>query len=415
MGKYGVKVYGYRWIILLAFVLINIAVQIQWLTFASIASEARLFYSATSLQIDFFSMIYMVVFLVVCIPAFYVIDTFGIRIGISIGAILTGFFGLMKGFYAHDYMMVAVSQTGLAVAQPFILNSATKLASRWFPVNERATAVGIATLAQFIGIVIVMVATPLMLTKSVAGIYDISSVLMTYGIISVICALFLLLLIREKPPTPPVLGEVEEHFAVFKGIKHIFSNKDATIMIIIFFIGLGAFNAISTCIDQICQIKNLSMEETGLIGGIMLIAGIIGAATVPVFSDRSGKRKPFLILGTAGTVVGIIILTFAGSYTLTLAGSFILGFFLLGICAPIGFQYGAEISYPAPESTSQGLVLLSGQVSGILFILGINKIGVSVFMYLFIGLLVANLILINLVRESPVASKETGGLVENII
>jgi FLVCR family MFS transporter 7 len=406
MGENKAKVYGYRWIVLLAFVLINMAVQIQWLTFAPIASEAALFYSATSLQIDFFSMLYLVVFLVVCVPAFYVIDTYGIRIGIGIGAVLTGLFGILKGIYAHDYTMVAISQTGLAIAQPFILNSATKVASHWFPVNERATAVGIATLAQFIGIVIVMVATPLMLTKSAAGTYDISSVLMTYGIISAVCAVLLLLLIREKPPTPPVLGEKEEHFAVFKGIKHIFSKKDAAILVVVFFIGLGAFNAISTCIDQICQVKNFSMEETGLIGGIMLIAGIIGAATVPVFSDKSGKRKPFLILGAAGTAVGMIILTFAGSFIFALTGSFILGFFLLGICAPIGFQYGAEVSYPAPESTAQGLVLLSGQVSGILFILGINKIGVSVFMYLFIVLLVGNLILINFVQESPAVSKK---------
>jgi hypothetical protein len=46
----------------------------------------------------------------------------------------------------------------------------------------------------------------------------------------------------------------------------------------------------------------------------------------------------------------------------------VFGFFIMG-AAPVGFQYAAEVSRPAPESTSLGMILLSGQVSGILFIL----------------------------------------------
>lgn len=179
------------------------------------------------------------------------------------------------------------------------------------------------------------------------------------------------------------------------------------LLILIFFFGLGVFNAISTCIDQICQLKSLSIEETGLVGGIMLIAGIIGAATVPIFSDRSQKRKPFLLAAMAGSAIGLIGLTLASGFIVALVASFILGFFLLGICAPIGFQYGAEVSFPAPESTAQGLVLLAGQISGILFILGINKIGINVFMYFFIGLLVLSTWLVYTLGESPVAPKKT--------
>ena len=40
---------------------------------------------------------------------------------------------------------------------------------------------------------------------------------------------------------------------------------------------------------------------------------------------------------------------------------------------PVGFQYGAEITYPAPEGTSNGLLLLMGQISGIAFILGLDS------------------------------------------
>ena len=34
---------------------------------------------------------------------------------------------------------------------------------------------------------------------------------------------------------------------------------------------------------------------------------------------------------------------------------------------PIGFQYAAEVTFPTPESSSQGILLLSGQITGIVF------------------------------------------------
>ena len=42
-------------------------------------------------------------------------------------------------------------------------------------------------------------------------------------------------------------------------------------------------------------------------------------------------------------------------------------FFLLS-AGPLGFQYGAEITHPAHEGTSNGLLLFVGQVSGNTFI-----------------------------------------------
>jgi len=51
--------------------------------------------------------------------------------------------------------------------------------------------------------------------------------------------------------------------------------------------------------------------------------------------------------------------------------SVVLGFFLLS-AGPIGFQYAAEIAYPIPEGTSNGLLLLMGQIAGILFIFAMD-------------------------------------------
>ncbi len=125
MEEKSTGVFGYRWVVLLVFALISAVIQIQWLTFAPIAREARLFYGVSALAIDFLSLIFMGVFVIACIPASWVIDKFGIRTGLCTGAVLTGIFGLMKGVFPHDYTLVVIAQIGLAVAQPFIINAAT--------------------------------------------------------------------------------------------------------------------------------------------------------------------------------------------------------------------------------------------------------------------------------------------------
>ena len=48
-------------------------------------------------------------------------------------------------------------------------------------------------------------------------------------------------------------------------------------------------------------------------------------------------------------------------------------FFILGFCVtgltPVAYQYGAEITHPAPEGTSNGIFALVVQASGLLIVL----------------------------------------------
>ena len=68
----------------------------------------------------------------------------------------------------------------------------------------------------------------------------IDRMLMIYGFISAAGALLSLILIKEKPPTPPS-AEKLEHKKFFAGLKHILSQRDMIITLILFFIGLGYF------------------------------------------------------------------------------------------------------------------------------------------------------------------------------
>ena len=366
MEQSGIKVYGYRWVVLLVFFIINALMQMQWITFAPITSEAVAFYKVPAMQIDLLSLIFMIVYLFVSIPASYIIDTWGIRIGIGIGAALMGIFGFMKGFYGASYNIVLIAQIGIAVGQPFVLNSVTKVGVRWFPLHERATQAGISVLAQFVGIIIAMAATPYLFTS-----YGMEKMLMIYGIATFAGAVIFLLFNKEHPPTPPCPPGHDERIGVFAGMKHIFKQRDMIYLLIIFFIVLGIFNAVTTWIEQIISPRGFTITQAGIVGALMMVGGIVGASIIPPLSDKMRKRKPFLVLAMIGIIPGLVGLALVGNYWLLLTSSFIFGFFIMA-GGPVGFQYSAEICYPAPEATSQGLLLLAGQISGILFIFGMD-------------------------------------------
>lgn len=360
------KVYGYRWIVLVVYMFIVAVNQLLWITFAPITTEATNYYHVTDLQIGILSMCFMLVYLVVSFPASWVIDKYGIRIGIGIGAVLTGGFGLMRGFAGTDYTILLIAQIGVAAGQPFLLNALTKMAAHWFPIEERATATGLGSLAMYLGILIGMLLTPF-LTKN----HGINGMIYIYGIVSIISAIIFIIFVRERPATPPCHADQEERSRIMVGLRDTFHNRGFYWLMLIFFVGLGVFNAVATWIEDIVKPRGFNADQAGLAGGLMIIGGIIGAVIMPLLSDHYRKRIPFITIALIGSIIGLIGITFANTYWELLTASALLGYFLLS-AGPIGFQYGAEITYPTSEGTSNGLLLLMGQISGIAFIFGLD-------------------------------------------
>ncbi len=368
MTESSIRVYGYRWVILIGFMLAVVANQLLWITFAPITGRAAAYYGVSDLSIGLLSMSFMLAYLVVSLPASWVIDTYGFRVAVGIGAALTGIFGLMRGLVASDYTLVLVAQVGIAIGQPFILNAVTKVAARWFPVKERATASGFGSLAIYVGILLGLLLTPF-LTLQVG----MEQMLRLYGVAAAVSAVAFILLSRERPATPPCPPEQEERSRVMEGLKHGLRQRDFQLLLVIFFIGLGLFNAVTTWIEDILRPRGFSITQAGIAGGLMIAGGIVGALILPSLSDHYRRRVPFIMLALGGAVPGLLGVAYATQYWLLLVAAFELGFFLL-CAAPIGFQYGAEITRPTPEGTSNGLLLLIGQVSGIAFIFAMDAL-----------------------------------------
>ena len=222
------KVYGYRWIVLLAFMFIAAMTQLLWITFAPITSAAANFYGTSDLMIGLLSMMFMVIYIAIVLPSAWVIDTYGFRVAVGIGAALTAVFALTRGIFASNFTLVFISQIGIALGQPFVLGAITKLAARWFPVDERATAVGLGTLALYLGIFVSMLITPILMIK-----YSLPGMLVIYGILAVVSAIVFLVFAKGKPETPPCPPSHEERSLMFDGLKSMLRQKDFILLLII--------------------------------------------------------------------------------------------------------------------------------------------------------------------------------------
>src|SRR5512135_2288224 len=357
MNDKGFRLYGYRWVVLGVFMFINVTIQTLWIAYAPITGPAAKFYGVNDLQIGLLAMSFMLAFIPLSIPVSWAIDTYGFRKTVSLGAIIMGVFGVVRGLAGADYTLVLISTIGLAISQPFLLNAWTKVPAQWFSIEERATAVGLVTLANLVGTALGMLLTPILIES-----IPIPTVQLIYGGFAALSAVLFVLLAREKPITPPCPPGQEVRALMLDGLKHALKVKDFLLYLAVSFIGLGLFNGINTWVENIIRPRGFTPTDAGTLGAVMLVGGLFGAVIIPPFSDKQQRRKKFLLLGITLAIPGLIGLTFAASLWLLLVSAFSLGFFLIST-SPIGMQYAAEITFPTPEGTSNGLIQLFGQAS----------------------------------------------------
>lgn len=351
------RLYPYRWVVLAIFMFINLTIQMLWIAYAPITGPAAQYYGVTDLQIGLLSMVFMIAFIPLSIPVSWLIDTYGFRLAVSIGAVLMGLFGVLRGVAGTNYALVLWSTIGIAAAQPFLLNAWTKVAANWFSIDGRATAVGLVTLANLVGTALGMVLTPALIETM-----SIQSVQLLYGGLAAFSAVLFLLLAREKPATPPCPPGMEVRALMLDGLKNALKNKAFWIYLLVSFIGMGLFNGITTWVEGIIRPRGFTPANAGTLGALMLVGGVLGAVILPPISDKKRKRQLFLLIGFAFAIPGLIGLTYAESLWLLYVSAFSMGFFLVS-ANPVGMQYAAEITYPTPEGTSNGLIQLFSQAS----------------------------------------------------
>ena len=363
------KITSYRWIVLTLFIFVALISQLLWLTFAPISSEMEKIFNVTAFDISILSLVWPLIFVITAIPVGIFIDKKGFKTSVAVGAIFLAVFSVIRIFSvipSYNFYILLFSQCGAAISQPFIFGSITKLSASWFPKNEQGIATGLGTIGLFLGMMVALALTPMIFLS-----FGIIKLLIIYAWFSCAAAFFFIIIAKEGK-----LMEVKDTSSSFT-LHDLFTLSKLRSFLILefgFFVVVGGFTALMTWIEQILNsLHNISIDQAGLIGGLMIIGGIIGSIFIPVISDRLNKIKPFVLINLAiGTFLLYFIVVFSDFIVLAII-FFIMGFFLMS-ALPLVLEMSSKITDPGVEGQASSLLWFFSQVGSVLLIIIIEPI-----------------------------------------
>lgn len=371
------KVYKRRWFILFVLCLLNCSNAMIWLTFALVANQSAEYLDATLDQINWLSLVYMVVAIPLSFGTTWMMDRLGLRVALvlgswlnMIGAVLR-YTGVLKPWLSNEYpfTMVMVGQTFGALAQPLVIFTPTKLAALWFPDHQRATANMIASMSNPLGLLFASILSPLI----VGTTNNFPLLLCVYAIPATVACLLATVGIRSSaPPTPPsASAETSNSEPFLLGIQLLLRNKAYVILLLCFGSGTAVFTCFSTLLEQVLCVKGYTNAFAGLCGALFIVSGIVGAALLGVYVDKTKRftevtKVNMCFSSLAATAFAVVSQLreqrAAVAFTCSLFGFF--GFSVY----PVAMELSVECSYPVGEATSAGLIFISGQVQSFIYV-----------------------------------------------
>jgi predicted MFS family arabinose efflux permease len=343
-----------RWVILAGFALLTACTQWLWLAYAPITTQVHQLMAVSEGAVGDLAGIFPLVYVILALPAGRWLDArFGRALGL--GAALTGAGGLLRLAGPASYGWALAGQLVTAAGQPFVLNSITKVAARYFPARERTSAVSVGSVALFAGILAaVLSGGPLFR----AG--GLTLLLRVQAAVAVVAALWVLAAVRAPAVYP---GDP----SVAVSLRWLRGDGFMWVLAGLLFVGMGVFNAVATWLDSILTHFGLGGASGGLIA-IMTVGGIAGGALLPGIVARRGQRQGMLEI--AVVVTGVALAMIAAVHTPVFGGValFVAGFFLLA-GLPVVLDWSELHAGPERAGGAAGFLLLAGNLGGVVLVL----------------------------------------------
>ena len=370
----------YRYIIVIIYFFLNFINGMHWVTFASIATKFGKFYHLNHFLVDLFSLLFMILYPIGCIPEAYIIDNISMQNGLRISAILLIIGSLLKIMINTSIIFAYIGQFFTAVFQPAILNSPGKIASTWFNEKRRTLVTSICCVSNTIGIIFGYLIHSFVIEDNTVNpkIFKeaFKSYLLIEFIITTIFCLLFIFLIKNKPKIPPSISQKNYRPISLKdGIKKLMTNINFIKILISLTCIVGFINIYGTIFNSYMALYKIKDSSATFTLAIANIFGIITALIVGAIIDKSKKYKLAMIICNIISLLVLIITTILletiekKSLGLT---SFICYTLVIGATIPIytsGMDFICEITYPVGESISEGIIMSFNQIMGIIGII----------------------------------------------
>lgn len=350
-----------RWAILAAYGLLAAATQMLWITFAPITTQVAGVLHASVGAVGNLAAIFPLIYVVLALPTGRWLDR-SFAAALRTGAMLTGLGGLMRLIMPHSFDWQIFAQVVIAAGQPLVLNGITKLAARYFPEAERATAIGLGTVALFLGIMIAMALGPLLF--SVGGI---SLLLWVEGLFGAVGALALVLAVARPPSfadPAPAQG------SVWLPKEPLLWKLGALL-----FVGMGIYNAFATWLQPI-----LARFGQGALAGdllaLMTLTGIVGAGVLPPIVAKRSLRRPMLAFAVLWTLLTALAIDWRQSAYWLVFWLGVEGLVLLA-SLPVVLDWAEVHVGQGNQGHAVGFLMLAGNLGGFVLVVAMTPMVAS--------------------------------------
>lgn len=380
------RLYGSRWLLLIAVTLLNLANYSHWVAFASVAKQGAEYYHVTGPEVDLIPMISYGLCVPFCLLAVYIVERRGLRFGLMIGSWLTAVGGglcclsTLPGLWSEDgsvtawwsartaFILTVLGQALTGMGCPFISCVPTKVSQNWFGEGERTMATLILGMSNPLGLVLGQLVTPLIVTQPAQ--------IPLLNLVWFLPALpgFLLTVIGVKsslPPSPPspsaAASKTTSRRLFITTILQLARN--VPFLIIFMFLGgaMGYISTLQTKLEQILCSRGYSDTIAGVSAALIIISGFVASFPIGYASMKSGK---LILISKAACVPAVVVLgvsvwMFLQPFMeeLMIVTCVLLGVFSLGIY-PVMLELSVEATYPLDESVVTGLCYLSSAIQG---------------------------------------------------
>ncbi len=348
-----------RWLVLAGYGLLAACTQLLWLSYAFIESPAHRAMGVSVSDVGDLAAIFPLMYVVLALPFGRWLDVSFER-ALGLGAVLTAAGGLLRLAGADSFWWALAGQLVIAVGQPLVLNSISKIAGRYFPERERTAAISIGSVSLYLGI--------LAAALSARPLFDAGGlrlVVLVHGAVAVAAAAWVLAALR----TP----------ASFRGDASVrvtlgWLKRDRFMWALggLLFVGMGIFNAVATWLDPILGHFHHG-SASGNLFAVLTGAGILGAAVLPELAATRDRRRAMLVTTLAVTAVAFGAIALWHGVVFVGIVLFIEGFVLLA-ALPVVLDWSELHSGPERAGAAVGFLLLAGNLGGIVLLLLVQTV-----------------------------------------
>jgi cyanate permease len=235
-----------------------------------------------------------------------------------------------------------------------VLSAVSKLSGDYRPVDQRPAGIAVGSAGSFVGILLALILGP-----TIGAHGHIERLLVVEATLVVLAAAGLAVALRQ----PGHKGE--ERAAMRAGAaRWLWAAPAIRTLCGLVFIGFGVFAALATWLQTLLHPSGVSEQSAGALLVVMILAGIIGCATLPPLLTRRRAERPFLRVAAVAGALGCVVL---GAFPLLGARATaiaVMGFFLLP-ALPIVLT-AAERLAGAAAGTAGAIVWMAGNLGALI-------------------------------------------------